>query len=166
MPSCESNRTRAARPSGSFQTVRLGIIRNCGGGTTAAGAVRQANEGAIGRILTPCWPRVADLEYDAEIQSQLPGFSLRPMHDAIPLQLLANGQAGAIAAVVGKCESVHRLHEMGLREGAEVEMIQPGSPCIIRLGEHRLCMRADDLVSVLVRVGCQPNVAPSLGATQ
>jgi Fe2+ transport system protein FeoA len=43
------------------------------------------------------------------------------------------------------------LHELGLRRGAEVEMIQPGSPCIVRLEGHRLCLRGDELLNVLVR---------------
>ncbi|HEY2841032.1 MAG TPA: FeoA family protein [Pirellulales bacterium] len=69
----------------------------------------------------------------------------------VPLQLLEAGQVAAVTDVVGGRETVHRLHELGLRRGAEVEMIQPGSPCIVRLEGHRLCLRGDELLNVLVR---------------
>jgi len=71
----------------------------------------------------------------------------------VPLQLLDAGQIAAVTHVVGQRDTVHRLHELGLRQGVEVEMIQPGSPCIVRLDGHRLCLRADDLLSVLVQPG-------------
>jgi Fe2+ transport system protein FeoA len=45
------------------------------------------------------------------------------------------------------------MHELGLRDGAAIEMVQSGSPCIIRLAGHKLCFRADELLSVLVRQG-------------
>ena len=55
--------------------------------------------------------------------------------------------------VVGQPEQVHRLEELGLRGGTTVEMVQNGSPCIIRLAGHKLCFRADDMLHVLVRRG-------------
>ena len=69
----------------------------------------------------------------------------------VPLQLLDAGQIAAVTDIVGHRDTVHRLHELGLRRGAEVEMIQPGSPCIVRLEGNRLCLRADELLNVLVR---------------
>ena len=68
----------------------------------------------------------------------------------IPLRMLAAGQQADIRQLMGRPEAVHRLEEMGLRTGAEVEMVQPGSPCIIRLGSQTLCFRADELTSILV----------------
>jgi ferrous iron transport protein A len=55
--------------------------------------------------------------------------------------------------VLGQPAEVHRLEEIGLRGGTNVQMIRPGSPCIIRLAGNRLCLRADELVSVMVRPG-------------
>ena len=55
--------------------------------------------------------------------------------------------------MLGQPAEVHRLEEIGLRGGINVQMIQPGSPCIIRLAGNKLCFRADELVSVLVRPG-------------
>ena len=73
--------------------------------------------------------------------------------DLIPLSLLAAGQRAQVSAIAGLPDQVQRLEEMGLRGGSEVEMLQPGSPCIVRVGGQKLCFRSDDLLSVLVRPG-------------
>lgn len=70
----------------------------------------------------------------------------------IPLPLLQPGQRARIEQVVGWSELVRRLGEMGLRDGARVEMVRPGTPCMIRLGNQKLGLRADELSGVLVRV--------------
>ncbi len=75
------------------------------------------------------------------------------MHDLIPLSRLAPGQSAHVGHVDGQPDAVHRLEELGLRGGATVEMVQRGSPCIIRLAGHKLCFRPDDLLQVLVRLG-------------
>lgn len=71
----------------------------------------------------------------------------------LPLRLLAPGQTALIHEVLGRVDQVHRLHELGLRRGVQIEMVRSGSPCIVRLGGHKLCFRADDLMSVLVTPG-------------
>jgi Fe2+ transport system protein FeoA len=71
----------------------------------------------------------------------------------LPLARLAAGQSAQVHQVLGQPEQVHRLHELGLRGGAEVEMIQAGTPCIIRLAGSKLCFRGDDMLSVLVSPG-------------
>ncbi len=68
----------------------------------------------------------------------------------IPLGFLGAGQQGRIGEVFGPGDLVHRLREMGLRVGAEVQMIRPGRTCIIRLGRQRLGFRADEASGVLV----------------
>jgi ferrous iron transport protein A len=70
----------------------------------------------------------------------------------VPLALLRAGQAGRVGEVLGTGDMVHRLREMGLHDGAPVQMIRPGSPCIIRLRGQRLGFRTDDLARVMVRV--------------
>ncbi|MGD9722176.1 MAG: ferrous iron transport protein A [Pirellulales bacterium] len=75
------------------------------------------------------------------------------MHDLIPLNLLAPGESAEVGHISGLPDDVHRLEELGLRGGAAIEMVQGGSPCIIRLSGQKLCFRADDLVHVLVRRG-------------
>jgi len=75
------------------------------------------------------------------------------MSHLVPLHLLSSGQTGRIKTVMGKPDQVHRLGELGLRDGVQVEMVQTGSPCIVRFSGHKLCFRADDLLSVLVQPG-------------
>jgi Fe2+ transport system protein FeoA len=71
----------------------------------------------------------------------------------IPLNLLAPGQEAEVDEVTGRPDLVHRLQELGLHGGAAIEMVQSGSPCIIRLAGQKLCFRADELLSVRVRLG-------------
>jgi ferrous iron transport protein A len=72
----------------------------------------------------------------------------------IPLNRLSDGQRGVIAEVVGRSEHVQRLKELGLRRGVELEMIRAGSPCMVRLQGHTLCIRGNELLNVLVGPGC------------
>lgn len=74
------------------------------------------------------------------------------MNHAIPLQLLASGERACIAQIAGETQLRQRLHEMGLAEGETLEVVQPGSPCIVRLNGHKLCLRAEDILRVLVVV--------------
>lgn len=74
------------------------------------------------------------------------------MYDQIPLHLLLPGQQAEIFQLVGSVEQVHRLEEMGLRQGASVEMLQSGTPCIVRIGGNKLCFRQSEALSVLVRM--------------
>lgn len=69
---------------------------------------------------------------------------------AIPLDRLPAGHHARVAAVLGPPGHVHRLAEIGLSPGCQLEMIQPGCPCIVRLGAMRLCLRCDDALRVLV----------------
>ena len=75
------------------------------------------------------------------------------MHDLIPLSALRAGQTGLVEQVVGVPEQVRRMEELGMRDGATVEMIQSGNPCIVHLGGQKLCFRGNDILSVLVRLG-------------
>jgi ferrous iron transport protein A len=76
--------------------------------------------------------------------------------DLVPLTFLRAGQRGRIGEVLGGGDVVHRLRELGLRDGAAVQMVRPGSPCIIRLDRQKLCVRSDQVASVLVRAGATP----------
>ncbi len=75
------------------------------------------------------------------------------VHDLIPIHLLAPGQSAQVGHVAGRPEEIQRLEELGFRGGAAIEMVQSGSPCIIRLAGQKLCFRADELLNVLVRRG-------------
>jgi Fe2+ transport system protein FeoA len=75
------------------------------------------------------------------------------LHELIPLNLLAPGQSANVDRITGLPEQVHRLEELGLRGGATIQMVQSGRSCIIRLAGQKLCLRADELLRVLVRRG-------------
>ena len=47
----------------------------------------------------------------------------------------------------------HFRQQLGMRVGTTVEMLQAGSPCIVKLNGTKLCFRACDATSVLVRPG-------------
>jgi len=75
------------------------------------------------------------------------------VHDLIPLSQLASGQSARVGQLMGPPAEVHRLEELGLREGESVEMVQSGSPCIVQLAGSRLCFRQTDVFNVLVHPG-------------
>jgi Fe2+ transport system protein FeoA len=74
------------------------------------------------------------------------------MPDLLPLHLLASGQRARIDQLLGRPEEIHRLQELGMRIGTSVEMVQAGSPCIVKLDGTRLAFRAE-MFSVLVKLG-------------
>lgn len=78
------------------------------------------------------------------------------MENIVPLELMAVGEVGHVVQVDGSADLVHRLAEMGLREKARVQMIQPGSPCIVSVNEHRLTLRGDDNLEVLIALTLIP----------
>jgi Fe2+ transport system protein FeoA len=69
----------------------------------------------------------------------------------LPLHMLNSGESAEIAQLVGVPDHVHRLKELGMHAGQRVEMVQAGSPCIIRLEGTRLCFRESDALGVLVK---------------
>ena len=68
----------------------------------------------------------------------------------IPLDLLKAGEQARIVQIDGDQMLVTRLQEMGLHDDVAITMIQPGQPCIIGLGGHRLSFRGDDAAVILV----------------
>jgi len=75
------------------------------------------------------------------------------MPNLLPLQLLPSGKRARIDQLVGHDDEVHRLQELGMRVGTHVEMIQAGSPCIVRLDGARLAFRDNEGFRVLVHLG-------------
>ncbi|MDX1945093.1 MAG: FeoA domain-containing protein [Pirellulaceae bacterium] len=75
------------------------------------------------------------------------------MHDSFPISLLQPGQRAVIDQLLGRADEVQRLRELGMHDGRPIEMIQAGSPCIVRLNGAKLCFRDCEGVSVLVRLG-------------
>jgi Fe2+ transport system protein FeoA len=80
----------------------------------------------------------------------------QPPRQTIALKNLPAGDSARIARILGNPDHVHQLEEFGLRRGTKIEMFRPGTPCILRLAGHKICLRADDLLHVLV----EPTAAP------
>jgi Fe2+ transport system protein FeoA len=55
-----------------------------------------------------------------------------------------------IGEVVGPVAHIRRLHELGLRAGALVQMVRCGTPCILRVEGSTLCFRDDDSLRLVV----------------
>lgn len=68
----------------------------------------------------------------------------------MPINLLRRGEVAEVSHVLGSPDQVRRLEELGLRGGAHLEIVQDGSPCIVRVGGAKLCVRQDEILRILV----------------
>jgi Fe2+ transport system protein FeoA len=74
----------------------------------------------------------------------------------LPLERLKRGESGTVADVTGNQQWVCRLHEMGVRAGVRLTVLQTGSPTLLQIGSGRLSLRLGDAIRILVRTanGC------------
>ncbi len=70
--------------------------------------------------------------------------------DLMPLSALRAGAQGQIHSIMGNTELVRHLAEIGLRCGTHLEMVRPGTTCILRIDGAKLCVRGDELLRVMV----------------
>ncbi len=68
----------------------------------------------------------------------------------IPLDMLKPGEWADVAEVGGDSAWVVRLAELGLREGCRLQVLQPGSTCLLKIANCRLCLRSDESSQILV----------------
>ena len=69
----------------------------------------------------------------------------------VPLDLLRPGEWADVADVGGDPAWVCRMAEMGLQAGCRIQMVQDGTPCLLRVAGCKLCLRAADSANILVR---------------
>lgn len=69
----------------------------------------------------------------------------------LPLDFLRPGEWADVTQVDGDIAWVCRMAELGLRAGCRVQMLQGGSPCLLRVAGCKLCLRGDDSAQILVR---------------
>lgn len=69
----------------------------------------------------------------------------------LPLHTLNAGEWAEIAEVSGDPAWVGRLGELGLRAGCRLQVLQPGSPCLLQVSDCKLCLRGSDCTTILVR---------------
>ena len=70
--------------------------------------------------------------------------------ESIPLEWLRSGERATVAAVVGAGDACRRVAELGFQEGATVEMVRPGEPCILRIDGAKFCLRLAGACRILV----------------
>ena len=76
----------------------------------------------------------------------------RHVEHIVPLELLNANEEARIVELCGDAPQIMRLEEMGLRAGACLRMIRPGSPCIVAIADQRISFRGDHNGEVLVEV--------------
>ncbi|MFO0849243.1 MAG: FeoA family protein [Gemmataceae bacterium] len=69
----------------------------------------------------------------------------------MPLDFLGAGDVADVADVSGDPCWVGRLAELGIREGCRLQVLQPGSPCLLDIAGCRLRLRGGDSSQILVR---------------
>jgi Fe2+ transport system protein FeoA len=69
----------------------------------------------------------------------------------LPLDLLKSGEWAEVAEVIGEADWVCRLAALGLREGCQVQVLQQGSPCLLRVENCKLCLRGAESSSIFVQ---------------
>jgi Fe2+ transport system protein FeoA len=69
----------------------------------------------------------------------------------IPLDMLKPGECAEVMEVTGDAAWVGRLAEMGIRTGCQLQVLQPGSPCLLQVAECKLCLRGCESSQILVQ---------------
>jgi Fe2+ transport system protein FeoA len=69
----------------------------------------------------------------------------------VPLELLQAGEHAEVAEVSGEPGWVGRLAELGIRQGCRLQVLQPGSPCLLQVADCKLCLRGAECTLILVR---------------
>jgi ferrous iron transport protein A len=82
-----------------------------------------------------------------------------PTQQLIPLGSLPVGACATVVRIDGQPDVVLRLHEMGVRPGCPVRMIQPGAACVVAIGNHRFGFRGAESALILVEVSSRVAVA-------
>lgn len=75
------------------------------------------------------------------------------VHDEemVPLEFLRRGEWAEVAEVCGEPCWVGRMAELGVSTGRRLRVLQPGSPCMLEVGESRLTIRGDGAMQIFVR---------------
>ena len=74
------------------------------------------------------------------------------MTPPLPLEFLRGGEFADVTEVTGEPTWVGRMAELGLRAGARVQVVQGGSPCLVKVNGSRLCLRGEQAMQILVRI--------------
>ena len=72
-------------------------------------------------------------------------------NDLLPVEALCSGDWADVAEVQGETSWIHRMAELGIRAGSRLQVLQPGSPCLLQVGGSRLSLRPEFAMQILVR---------------
>jgi len=73
-----------------------------------------------------------------------------PSTQLVPLDGLREHERARVIDVDARPDVRHRLEEMGLREGTVIRLLKRGTPCILCIGDQRLCYRPEPDTFILV----------------
>lgn len=79
------------------------------------------------------------------------GFGVVNQDVIMPVEFLSTGEWADVAEVTGEPVWVGRMAELGVRIGTRVQVLQSGTPCLVRVDGARLSLRGDLGSQVLVR---------------
>ncbi|HEX4609605.1 MAG TPA: FeoA family protein [Urbifossiella sp.] len=74
----------------------------------------------------------------------------------LPLDMLRAGEWAEVEEVTGQPAWVGRLAELGIRQGCRLQVVQPGSPCLLSVAGCKLCLRGGECSQILVRPVATP----------
>lgn len=69
---------------------------------------------------------------------------------SVSLEQLKTGDRATISALAGSDQEVARLSALGLRGGAQIEVVRQGRTCIVQLEQTRLCLRPNRQTKIYV----------------
>lgn len=69
----------------------------------------------------------------------------------LPLDLLGAGEWGYVAEISGDSAWVNRLAELGIQQGSRLQIIQPGTTCLLSIDGCKLCLRSSDCSQIYVQ---------------
>ncbi len=69
----------------------------------------------------------------------------------LPLDMLNAGECADVAEITGDPAWVGQLAELGIRQGCRLQVLQPGSPCLLQVADCKLCLRSGECSRILVR---------------
>jgi len=73
------------------------------------------------------------------------------MFAPLPLEMLSPGERGVVEDVYGDPGWVGRMADMGIRPGCCLQVLRAGVPCLLQVGDCRLCLRNENGAGILVR---------------
>ncbi len=68
----------------------------------------------------------------------------------IPVEYLSQDSLGVVVDVAGEGQNIHRLEEMGIRNGCRIRMLCPGETCLLAIDGKKMCVRLGSVAEIMV----------------